>query len=179
MQKTLNIAWKVFLVIIVAAALVLAGCVYTKRDKIVTSKITMKYFVETIERNDEKRNKSFVAKSNNDVLYANFSSTMDNVYHYEGVSNLKFEITNKELFGDGKYQCYFANAFENYATKCDLENEGRYINYLIDIKVSYIFNEEKITRNEKGLVVFVKDMVKGNYFTWKLVRFDRYKVEEA
>jgi hypothetical protein len=58
-----------------------------------------------------------------------------------------------------------------------IENEGRYINYLVDIKVSYTFAGEKVERDEKGLVVFVKDMVDGNYFTWRLVRFDRYKVE--
>ena len=29
---------------------------------------------------------------------------------------------------------------------------------------------------EKGLVVFVKDMEDGNYFTWKLVRFDKYRL---
>ena len=176
MQKTLNIAWKLFLVAILALSLVMFGSLYSKRDKIITSNVTMKYFVETVEKNDEKRNKSFVAKSNNDVLYTNFSSTMNNIYHYEGVSDFKFKIVDQELFGDGKYQCYFANAFENYTPKCDLENKGRYMNYFIDIEISYTFNDEKIERKEKGLVVFAKDMVEGNYFTWKLVRFDRYKV---
>ena len=156
----------------------MVGSLYSKRDKIITSNITMKYFVETVEKNDDKRNKSFVAKSNNDVLYTNFSSTMNNIYHYEGVSDFNFKIVDQELFGDGKYQCYFSNAFENYTPKCDLENKGRYMNYLVDIKISYTFNEEKIERKEKGLVVFAKDMVDGNYFTWKLVRFDRYKISD-
>ena len=178
MQKTLNIAWKLFLVVIIALSLVMFGSLYSKRDRIITSNITMKYFVETVEKNNEKRNKSFVAKSNNDVLYTNFSSTMNNVYHYEGVNDFKFKIVDQELFGDGKYQCYFSNAFENYTPKCDLENKGRYMNYFIDIEISYTFNEEKIERKEKGLVVFAKDMVNGNYFTWKLVRFDRYKVSD-
>ena len=157
--------------------LILTGVLYSNRDEIITSKITMKYFIETVELNDEKRNKSFVAKSNNDVLYNNFVSTLNYVYHYEGVSDLKLEIKNKELFGDGKYQCYFSNAFEDYVPKCDLENEGRYMNYLVDMKVSYTLDNERIVRDEKGLVVFVKDMIDGNYFTWSLVRFDRYKVE--
>lgn len=177
MQKTLNIGWKVFLVLLVAISLVLAGYLYSNRDEIVTSKITMKYFVETVNNNDEDQIRNFVANSNNDVLYNNFVSTMNNIYYYEGVSDFKLEVIDTELFGDGKYQCYFANAFENYAPKCDLENEGRYINYLVDIKVSYTFNEERITRDEKGLVVFVKDMVDGNYFTWRLVRFDRHKLD--
>ena len=124
MQKTLNIAWKVILVLIIATSLILVGYVYSNRDRIVTSKITMNYFVETVESNDEDRIKSFVANSNNDILYENFVSTMNNVYHYEGVSDLNFKITKSEVFGDGKYQCYFSNAFENYETKCDLENEG-------------------------------------------------------
>lgn len=178
MKKTLNILWKSLLVVIVSGALVMVGYLYSNRDRLVTSNITMDYFVETVEINNEKRIKSFVANSNNDVLYKNFVSTLNNIYHYEGVENLKFEITDKEVFGDGKYQCYFSNSFENYTPKCDLENEGRYMNYLIDIKVSYTLNNEKITRKEKGLVVFAKDMVDGNYFTWKLVRFDRYKLAE-
>lgn len=178
MQKKLNILWKSFLVVLVAVTLVLSGYLYSNRDEIVTSNITMKYFVETVLNNDENQIRTFVANSNNDVLYNNFVSTMNNVYYYDGVSDLEFEITGVELFGDGKYQCYFANAFENYSPKCDLENEGRYINYLVDIKVSYTFNEERVTRDEKGLVVFVKDMVDGNYFTWRLVRFDRYKLSD-
>lgn len=178
MQKILNVGWKIFLLTIIAAVLILTGFIYSNRDKIITSNITMKYFIETVELNNEERNKSFVAKSNNDVLYNNFVSTLNNVYYYTGVSDLKFEIKDQELFGDGKYQCYFSNAFEDYVPKCDLENEGRYMNYLIDIKVSYTQDNERVTRNEKGLVVFVKDMVEGNYFTWSLVRFDRYKIEQ-
>ena len=52
------------------------------------------------------------------------------------------------------------------------------MNYLVEINVNYKLNGEEINQKEKGLVVFVKDMEKGNYFTWKLVRFDRYKVAE-
>lgn len=177
MQKYINIVWKSFLVIIIAIALVVAGNVYSNRDKIVTSKIAMNYFVNVMESNDKDMIKSFVANSNNDVLHSNFNTMLDNVYYYEGVEDLNFKIEESELFGDGKYQCYFSNAFEKYVPKCDLQNEGRYMNYLLDVEVSYMFKDERITRNEKGLVVFVKDMVEGNYFTWKLVRFDRYKIE--
>ena len=176
MQRILNIAWKIALVLIVVTSLIGAGMIYSNRDKIVTSRITMIYFGEVVNKNDEEMIKGFVANSNNDVLYNNFVSTLNNQYYYSGVSDFKFEITNKEEFGSGKYQCYFANAFENYATKCDLENEGRYMNYLIDINISYKLNGEEKNHKEKGLVVFVIDMEDGNYFTWKLVRFDRYKV---
>lgn len=176
MQKTVNIVWKMALVIIFGLTLVKAGTLYSKRDELVTSKITMEYFVETVNLNNEERNKNFVADSYNDVLYTNFTSTMNNIYHFEGVTDFYFEVEEAELFGDGKNQCYLSNAFEEYTTKCDLENEGRYMNYLVDIKISYTYNDEEINRKEKGLVVFVKDMVDGNYFTWRLVRFDRYKI---
>lgn len=178
MKKALNIIWKIALVIVIAVVLVAGGIVYSKRDEIVTSKITMKYFAEVVNENDADMIKGFVANSNNDVLHNNFVSTLNNNYYYEGVENFKLEITKKEVFGNGKYQCYFSNAFENYVPKCDIENEQRYMNYLIEAEVSYTLNDEQITQKEKGLVVFVKDMEDGNYFTWKLVRFDRYRVSE-
>jgi hypothetical protein len=177
MKKSLNIAWKVFLILIVCLSLVAGGYIYSVRDELVTSKITMKYFVETVELNDKNRAKSFVANSNNDVLYKNFVSTLDNIYYYDGVENVDMEITNIEIFGNGKYQCYFSNALEDYTPKCDLENEGRYVNYLVDINIKYNIEQTVVVRKEKGLVVFVKDPVQGNYFTWKLVRFDRYKID--
>lgn len=178
MKKILNIIWKIALILIVGCSLIAAGNIYSNRDELVTSRISMKYFVEVVNSNNEDSFKKFVAKSNNDVLYNNFASTIKHNYYYEGVTNFEFEITDKELFGDGKYQCYFSNAFENYTPKCDLKNEGRYMNYLVDINVKYKLNEENFEHKEKGLVVFVKDMEEGNYFTWKLVRFDRYVVEE-
>lgn len=178
MKKTINVLWKIVLVAVVVFALVGSGVLYTKRDEIVTSKVTLKYFSEVVNKNEEEMIKGFVANSNNDVLHTNFVNTLKNNYYYEGVSDFEFEITDYEVFGEGKYQCYFANAFENYVPKCDIENEGRYMNYLIEMNVSYKLNNEEVNQKEKGLVVFVKDMENGNYFTWKLVRFDRYKVVE-
>ena len=177
MNKKIILTWRIALVMLISMTLIVSGYVFANRDRIVTSTVTMEYFIKTVENNNKERNKSFVARSNNDVLYNNFSTMLDNVYHYEGVSNVEIKVKNQELFGDGKYQCYFSNAFEGYTPKCDLENEGRYINYLVDLEVKYEIDDEVETRNERGLVVFAKDMVKGNYFTWKLVRFDRYKVE--
>jgi hypothetical protein len=177
MNKKIILTWRIALVMLISMTLIVSGYVFANRDRIVTSTVTMEYFIKTVENNNKERNKSFVARSNNDVLYNNFSTMLDNVYHYEGVSNVEIKVKNQELFGDGKYQCYFSNAFEEYTPKCDLENEGRYINYLVDLEVKYEIDDEVETRNERGLVVFAKDMVKGNYFTWKLVRFDRYKVE--
>ena len=178
MKKALNIILKSFFVLLLAFSLVGAGYLFANRDELVTSKITMDYFEKVVNKNDDEMIKKFIAKSNNDVLYNNFISTMDNNYYYEGVSDFSFKIKNIEVFGNGKYQCYFASPFENYVPKCDLENEGRYMNYLIEMEVKYKLNDEEITQNEKGLVVFVKDMENGNYFTWKLVRFDRYKISE-
>ena len=178
MNKTLSIVWRVAAILIIVCALIGSGIVYSKRDELVTSNITMDYFEEVVNKNDEKMIKGFVANSKNDVLYSNFVKALKNNYYFEGVSDFEFEIVNKEVFGNGKYQCYFANAFENHVPKCDLENEGRYINYLVDVNVKYKLNGEEVSQKEKGLVVFVKDMEKGNYFTWKLVRFDWYKVVE-
>jgi len=178
MKKTINVTWKIILILMIIFMLIGAGALYTKRDKLVTSNISMKYFSEMVNNFDEEGVKTFVANSNNDILYTNFVSTMNNNYLYEGVSDFSFKITNKELFGNGKYQCYLSNSFENYVPKCDLENEVRYMNYLIEMNVSYKLNGEVVNQKEKGLVVFVKDMGNGNYFTWKLVRFDRYKIAE-
>ena len=166
MNKKIILTWRIALVMLISMTLIVSGYVFANRDRIVTSTVTMEYFIKTVENNNKERNKSFVARSNNDVLYNNFSTMLDNVYHYEGVSNVEIKVKNQELFGDGKYQCYFSNAFEEYTPKCDLENEGRYINYLVDLEVKYEIDDEVKTRNERGLVVFAKDMVKGNYFTW-------------
>ena len=174
MNKILNTTWKVTLLIIIAFSLIGAGLLYSKRDELVTSHITMDYFEKVVNKNDETMIKGFVANSKNDILQSNFITALNNNYYYEGVSDFEFKVVNQEVFGNGKYQCYFATSFENYVTKCDLENEGRYMNYLIDIEVSYKLNGEAFIQKEKGLVVFVKDMEKGNYFTWKLVRFDWY-----
>ena len=177
MRRNINIIWKITLLVIICLSLIAAGFLYSKRDEMVTSNISMKYLVDVVNSNDKESFKSFVAKSNNDVLYDNFVTMIENNYYYDGVSDFNFKIVGKEKFGDGKYQCYFSNAFENYVPKCDLENEGRYMNYLVDIEVSYKLNDIEYNQKEKGLVVFVKDMEKGNYFTWKLVRLDRYVVQ--
>lgn len=178
MQKTVKLLWKIFVLIIVCFCLISSGYLYSNRDEIITSKISMKYFEDVINSGNVKDYKNFVANSNKDVLYNNFVSKMENNYFYEGVTNFNFKITNTEVFGDGKYQCYFSNAFENYIPKCDLDHEGRYMNYFVDIDISYDFKGKDNHYKEKGLVVFAKDMEKGNYFTWKLVRFDRYIIEE-
>ena len=83
MKKTLNIVWKIVLVLIIAFLLVGSGVIYTKRDKIVTSKITMKYFAQVVNENNEEAIKNFVANSNNDVLYDNFVKTLDNNYYFD------------------------------------------------------------------------------------------------
>ena len=164
---------------IIGAMIACVYMVYPKRDRLVTTYITMDYFVDTVNNYNEEKVKSFVAKSSrNDVLFNNFLSTLKDTYHYKGISDFKFEITNQEVYeedGNGKYQCYFSSK----VTKCDTENEGRYMNYLIDIDISYTFEEKVYNEKEKGLVVFVKDMSKGNYFTWKLVRFDRYRITDS
>ena len=56
MQKTVNIVWKMALVIILGLTLFKASTLYSKRDELVTSKIAMEYFVETVNLNNEERN---------------------------------------------------------------------------------------------------------------------------
>ena len=178
MQKTVKLVWEISIIVVICFSLIGIGYLYSNRDEIVTSKISMKYFEGVINSGNVKEYKNFVANSNKDVLYNNFVSKLENNYFYEGVSNFNFKITDTEIFGDGKYQCYFSNAFENYIPKCDLDHEGRYMNYFINAEVEYDLKGKHYSHKEKGLVVFAKDMEKGNYFTWKLVRFDRYMIEE-
>ena len=137
MKKTINIIWKIVLVVVITFMLIGAGVVYTKRDEIITSNFTMSYFSETVNNFDEEKAKGFVANSNGDVLYNNFVAVLNNQYFYEGVSDFKFEITDKEMLGNGKYRCLFSNSFEDNVSKCYLENEGRYMNYLIDKQSIY------------------------------------------
>ena len=176
MKKTLNVAWKMLLILLIAISIIGGTTLYIKRDEIVTSKITMKYFSEVVNSNDQESIRSFMANSDNDALYQSFKSLMDNIYHFEGVSDFKFKITNTELFGTGKYQCSFSQRFQEVVPECNLNYKQRYMNYLLDIEISYMLNNTEYKRKEKGLVVFVKDMAEGNYFTWKLVSFDRYKI---
>lgn len=176
MIKRINIVWKIFLIILLIASLLGSMFLFINRDKIITKQITMNYLLEIINNNDADKAKEFVAKSNNDVLYHNFVNTLANNYYFDGVSNFSLSITNMELYEDKKHQCYFSNMFDNYSLKCDEENEGKYMNYLVDLDINYSINGEKRNHQEKGLISLVKDMSEGNYFTWKLVRFDRYKI---
>jgi hypothetical protein len=92
------------------------------------------------------------------------------VDHTDTVEEYKFTIDEYELFGNGKYQCYF----NYYGTPtCDVNYEGRYINYLIQTttKIKYT-SGEIVEKKKQGLVVFVKDGSNGNIFEWKLVRYD-------
>lgn len=178
MKKILNIAWKIAVILLIVVTIIGGTVLYVKRDEIVTSKITMKYFNKVVNSNDKEAIRTFIADSKDDDLYVAFENVMNNIYHFEGVSDFEFKITNSEVFGYGKYQCYFSKAIENYVPQCDLSNEQRYMNYLLDIEVSYKLNGEEYNNKEKGLVVFVKDMAEGNYFTWKLVGFDRYKINK-
>ena len=51
------------------------------------------------------------------------------------------------------------------------------MNYLIESTTSYI-NEIGIKQviREKGIVVFIKDGSNGNFFEWKLVRYNTYQI---
>ena len=175
MKKYSLLIYKVTVSIILVVAVVFLSIAISRKDELVTEKITLKYFEDSMNTYQQNNLKEFVANSENDILYKN-AVKMYEQYHYEGVSDYKFTIDNYEVFGNGKYQCYFN--FHDIPT-CDLEHEGRYMNYLIDTTTTYktVIGEEKVVK-EKGLVVFIKDGSNGNMFEWKLVRYNSYNIEK-
>ena len=68
----------------------------------VTSKFILPKMQRVIEENNIQFNKSFVAESEDDLLYTNLRATVDQSYHYLGVSEVKAEITNYNLLSKGK-----------------------------------------------------------------------------
>ena len=166
--------YKISVLFLLIGAIVLFALSFSKRDELITEKITLKYFENSMNNYDKENLKEFVANSENDILYDNAVQNYE-LYHYEGVSDYRFTIDDYEVFGNGKYQCFFN--LKNVPT-CDLDNEGRYMSYLIDTTTAYktVIGEEKIVK-EKGLVVFVKDGSNGNLFEWKLVRYNSYVKE--
>ena len=174
MKKYGLLIYKIGLSILLVIAIVVFSVSLSKKDELITQNITLKYFENSMNNYDSNNLKEFVAHSENDVLYKNAVKSYE-LYHYEGVSDYHFKIDSYEVFGNGKYQCYFN--LKNVPT-CDLNNEGKYMNYLINTTTKYktVIGEEKIIK-EKGLVVFVKDGSNGNIFEWKLVRYNSYIVE--
>ena len=170
MKKYARIIYKVAIAIIVILAIVFASLAYSKKDELVTEKITLKYFEESMNNFNKEELKEFVADSENDILYKNAIKNYE-IYHHDTVSYYEFSIDSYEVFGNGKYQCYFN--LKKVPT-CDVEHEGKYMNYLITTTTKYrTIAGDSFSVKEKGLVVFVKDGSNGNIFEWKLVRFDR------
>lgn len=164
------------MVALLIVAIVFLSISVTRKDEYVTEKITLKYFESSMNNYDKENLKGFAASSENDVLYTNLVNAYQR-YHHEGIKEYNYKIDKFEVFGNGKYQCYFN--LKNIPT-CDLEHEGRYMNYLIESTTKYttIIGEEKIVK-EKGIVVFIKDGSNGNPFEWKLVRYNSYNMEEG
>lgn len=167
--------YKSAIALLLLVLIVIFSITISKKDELITENITLKYFEDSMNNYDKEDLKEFVAKSENDILLKNAIQNYE-IYHYEGVTDYEFTIDNYEVFGNGKYQCYFN--LKNVPT-CDLNNEGRYMNYLIDTTTKYktVIGEEKVVK-EKGLVVFVKDGSNGNIFEWKLVRYNTYVANE-
>ena len=145
----------------------------SKSDQIVTEKVTLEYFETSLNHYDENQLKEFAAKSENDVLYKNLVKTYTR-YRSDSIKEIKFVIDEYEVFGSGKYQCYFN--LKNIPT-CDLEHEGRYMNYLVTTTTTLVTESgQEVVIKEKGIVVFIKDGSKGNPFEWKLVRYNTYDI---
>ena len=174
MKKYGLVIYKVLLSIVLICAIVVFSIAFSRKDEFITENVTLKYFEASMNNYDKDNLKEFVASSENDVLYKNAIKIYE-LYHYEGVMDYNFKIDSYEVFGNGKYQCYFN--LKNVPT-CDLNNEGKYMNYLIETTTTYknVIGKEQVVK-EKGLVVFVKDGSNGNLFEWKLVRYNSYTVE--
>lgn len=174
MKKNLLIIYKFILIILVFIMIISLVIILPKKDQLITEYITLNYFEKSMNNYNPDNLKEFVANSENDTLYKQ-ALNVYGTYHYEGVSNYKFKIDKYEEFGNGKYQCYY-----NYYKEptCDLMDEGKYINYIIDTTTTYknVIGKQQ-TVKEKGLVVFIKDGSNGNIFEWKLVRYNTYIVE--
>ena len=172
MKKYVLTTYKIVVLLALIVAVVFLSLTAIRLDEIVTENITLKYFEESMNNFDEEKLNEFVADSENDILYKNALENYS-IDHNDTVEFYDFKIDKYEVFGNGKYQCYF----NYYGTPtCDVNYEGKYMNYLIDTTtiIKYKYGDE-VEKKEKGLVVFVKDGSNGNLFEWKLVRYDRTK----
>ena len=147
MKKYGLVIYKIVLIFLLIGAVVTLSLILPNKDKFVTENITLKYFEDSMNNYNPENLKEFVASSENNILYEQALKTYE-LNHYEGVSDYKFTIDSYEEFGNGKYQCYY-----NYYKEptCDVKNEGKYMNYIIDTTTTYkTVIGEKITIKEKN-----------------------------
>ena len=170
MKKYVLLTYKIIVSLALVVAIVFVSLTVANLDEMVTENITLKYFEKSMNEFDKEKLDAFVADSENNILYTNALRNYE-IYHSDTVVEYSFEINEYEVFGNGKYQCYF-NYYD--IPTCDVNYEGKYMNYLIETTTKYKtkFGETGEVK-EKGLVVFVKDGSNGNIFEWKLVRYDR------
>lgn len=174
MKKYALTIYNLFICLIATILIVSITLLSTNFDKIVTENIILEFFEDSMNDYKEDNLKEFVANSENDQLFINAKKAYLK-YNQPNVTDFEFDIDEYESFGTGKYQCYLD--FDNIPS-CDLKNEGKYANFLIETTTSYknIYGSE-IEIKEKGIVVFIKDPSKGNVFDWKLVRYEAIKIE--
>lgn len=174
MKKYVLVVYKTIMFILLFVFIVLFSMGIEKKDKLITEHITLKYFENSMNNYNPEELKQFVASSENDTLYKQAVKIYE-INHYDGVKDFTFKIDNYEEFGTGKYQCYY-----NYYNEptCDVKNEGKYMNYMIDTTTTYLnaIGQKQVIK-EKGLVVFVKDASNGNMFEWRLVRYNTYIIK--
>lgn len=173
MKKYYLRIYQISVALLSIAIIVFSSLFIARSDEIITENITLKYFEKSLNNYDENNLKEFSADSENDVLYSELLEVYSR-YRSDGITEYKYKIDKYELFGEGKYQCYFNL---KGIPSCDLKHEGRYMNYLIESTTSYV-NEIGVKKiiKEKGIVVFVKDGSNGNFFEWKLVRYNTYQM---
>ena len=156
----------------------LGGLFFGNYEEIVTSRLYVGQLEEVIEKNSEQFLRSVIVESENDeqlnsmMLYLN--------EHYGNLNDLEANITSKTLLYAGPRACIFipdANE-QNFNTRCVDQEDGRvYANYIIELEITYDDDGETATRNESGLLVFVKSDNWFDIFTWRMVRFHRVVVE--
>lgn len=161
-----------FLIIVIALA---TGYFFGNYEQIVTENFVLPKIERVIEDNNTQFNTSFVVDSEGDVLYTNLRSLIDTSYYYEGVTDVDVVINKSTLLAKGKNQCSYIPSEDEgkFYTECIQEETGTYANYILEMTINYKENDVKKSREEKGLVVFIKSPSKLDLFTWQLVRFNR------
>ncbi len=182
MRKLFRVLFRFIVLVLILGLGVGAGYLYANHEEIITTKMFLPKLVEAIEKNSPSFNNSLVVESEDDSFRTVFSESINARYH-NGVSDVKVEIVKASLLSKGKNQCAF-DGFQiednesDMKFRCRNEEKGVFINYILDLKVTYTENEETVERKETGMVVFMKSDHISDLLGWRLVKFRAETVSE-